>query len=97
MAQVGQKIFHMIICFRCPFISTNPLLAAMSFFFVFLVFLLLNLVRSFSPKPQNVEIKFLCKVVVQQTQFCVPKFFWTLPQYTLQNEAPKIHFLNTLN
>ena len=45
----GKKYFTWLCVLRYPFIPTNPLLAAMRFFF-FVIF-----VRS-SPKPQNIEI-----------------------------------------
>ena len=31
------------------------------------------------PKPQHIEIKFLCKVAKLQTQFCLRKFFGATP------------------
>ena len=49
-------------------------------FFSFFFFLLF--VRSSSPKPQNTEIQFLCKVVELQTQFFLPKFFGATPPGT---------------
>ena len=62
------------IAFFFPFIS----------FFSFLIF-----VRSSSPKPQHIEIYFLCKVVELQLQFFLPKFFGATPPGTPQNGAPK--------
>ena len=67
----GKKYFSWLYVLRYPFIPTNPLSAAMrffsyffpfffpffSFFFPFFsFFFFLNLVRSSSPKPQNIEI-----------------------------------------
>ena len=49
----GKKYFIWLYVLRYPFIPTNPLLAAMSFFFIFFF---LIFVRSSSPKPQNTEI-----------------------------------------
>ena len=49
----GKKYSIWLYVLRYPFIPTNPLLAAMSFFFPFFFFLIF--VRS-SPKPQNIEI-----------------------------------------
>ena len=44
------------------------------FFFFFLIF-----VRSSSPKPQHIEIYFLCKVGELQMQFFLPKFLGATP------------------
>ena len=67
-----KQYFTRLYVLRYPFISTNPLLTTLKFFscslffFFFSFFFFLNLVRS-SPKPQNIEILFLCKVVELQT------------------------------
>ena len=59
-AEVRQICFTRLDVLKYPFIPTNPLLAAMRFFCLFLLFFpfffFLNLVRSSSPKPQNMEI-----------------------------------------
>ena len=53
----------------------------------------LNLIHSSSPKPQNIEIKFFCKVVQLQTQFCLLKYFGATLLETPQNRTPKLNFL----
>ena len=63
---------------RYPFIPTNPLLAATRFFSFFFLFFFLNFVRSYSPKPQNMEFNFCVKLFELQTQFFLPKFFGKL-------------------
>ena len=90
----GKKYFIWLYVSRCPFIPINPLFAAMrfifSFFFFsfFFCFFFLIFVRS-SPKPQNMEIYFLCKVVELQMQFFLPKFFGATPPRTPPKWVPK--------
>ena len=64
----GEKYFIWLYVSRYPFIPTNPLLAAMRFIYLFFpfffpffflffsFFFFLIFVRSFSPKPQHIEI-----------------------------------------
>ena len=56
----GKKYFIGLYVLRYPFIPTNLLLVAMRFislfFPFFFFFFFLNFVRSYSPKPQNMEI-----------------------------------------
>ena len=52
----GKKYFIWLYVLRYPFIPTNLLLAAMSFFSFFSLFFFLIFVRFSSPKPQNIEI-----------------------------------------
>ena len=97
----GKKYFSWLYVLRYPFIPTNPLSAAMrffsyffpffSFFFPFFsFFFFLNLVRSSSPKPQHIEILFLCEVVEVHTQLCLLKFFLgQLPRETPPKWGPK--------
>ena len=68
------KLFHLVNVIRNLFTPTYPLLSAITFFLCSL-----NLVRSFSLKPQNIEIYFLSKVIELQTQFCLPKYFEATP------------------
>ena len=77
----------MVICLKIRFHPNQPTFGRdeVFFFFVFV-----NFVRSFSPKPQNMEIQFLCKVVELQTQFFLPKFFWA----TSPEPPQKINFFN---
>ena len=82
----GKKYFIRLYVSRYPFIPTNRLLAAMRFISFFFLFFFLNFVRSSSPKPQHIEIWFLCKVVEPQMQLFLPKFFGATP--------PKINFLS---
>ena len=87
-----KKYFIGLYVLRYPFIPTNLLLAAMrfiSFFFLFFRFFFLIFVRSSSPKPQNMEIKFLCKVVELQMQLFLPKLFGATPPRTPPKWAPK--------
>ena len=96
----SKKYFIWLYVLRYPFIPTKPLLAAMRFFFPFLFlfcfffsfFFFLIFVRSSSPKPQNIEIQFLCKVVELQMQFFLPKVFRATPPEPPQNGAPKKQF-----
>ena len=63
-AQVRQKIFHRVVCFKIPFHLNQPTFGRdevcffffpfFSFFFSFFFFLML--IRSSSPKPQHIEI-----------------------------------------
>ena len=106
----GKKYFIWLYVSRYPFIPTNPLLAAMrliSFFFPFFFFyffffpffsffFFLIFVRSSSPKPQIIEIQFLCKVVELQMQFFLPKLFGATPPGALQIGAPKNQFFERL-
>ena len=46
-----------------------------------------------SPKPQQIEIYFLCKVVKLQMQFRLPKVFGDTPPETPLYEARKINFV----
>ena len=76
------------------------------FFFLFFLFFLLSFfflffflifVRSSSPKPQHIEIKFLCKVVELQTKIFLPKFFLLqLHREPPENGAPKNPFFEWL-
>ena len=50
--------------------------------FFFFFFFILYLARSSSPKLQNIDILFLCKVGEQQTQFCLPNFLGATPPVT---------------
>ena len=97
----GKKYFIWLYISRYPFISNNPLLAAMrfiSFFFLFFsCFFFVNFVRSSSPKPQHIEIYLLCQVVELQMQFFLRKFFGATPPRTPQNGPPKMNFLNGLS
>ena len=52
----GKKSFIWLYVSRYPFITTNPLLAAMRFISFFSFFFFLIFVRSSSPKPQHIEI-----------------------------------------
>ena len=86
----GKKYFIGLYVSRYPFIPTNPLLAVMRlisffflFFFLFSFFFFLIFVRSSSPKPQHIEIYFLCKVVELQMQFFLPKLFGATPPGTI--------------
>ena len=92
----GKKYFIWLYVLRYPFIPTNPLLAAMRFisFFSFLFlffsfFIFLIFVRSSSPKSQNIEIQFLCKVVELQTQLFLPKLFGATPPGTPPKWGPQ--------
>ena len=88
--EYGKIYFTWLYVLRHPFIPTNPLLAAMSFFFPFFsFFFFLNFVRSSSPKPQHIEIQFLCKVVELQTPFFLPKFLGQLHREPPQKWGPK--------
>ena len=65
------------------------------FFLFFSFFFFLNLVRSSSPKPQNIEISFLCEVVEVHTQLCLLKCFWgNSPGNPPKMGPQKINFLN---
>ena len=86
----SKKYFIWLYVLRYPFIPTNPLLAAMrfiSFFFFFLIFVCYS-----SPKPQNMEIYFLCKVVELQMQLFLLKFFGATPPGTPPKWGPKNQF-----
>ena len=87
----GKKYFTRLYVLRYSFIPTNPLLAAKRFF-LFFFFFFLNLVRSSFPKPQNIEIEFLWKVVELQTRFCLQKIFWKTPPRTPKMGAKKSIF-----
>ena len=52
-AQVRQKIFRMVVCLKIPFHPNQPTFGRdeVYFFLFFLIF-----VRSFSPKPHDIEI-----------------------------------------
>ena len=67
----------------------------MRFFLFFSSFSYLNLVRFFSPKPQNIEIEFLRKVVELQTQFFLPKFFGPTPLETPLKTVPQKSIFRT--
>ena len=94
--EYGKKYFTWLYVLKYPFIPTNPLLAAMSFFFHF-SFFFLNLVCSFSPKPQNIEIYVLCKVIELQTLFFHPKLFGATTQKPPEMGSQKINFFNGLS
>ena len=89
------KCFSRLYVLSYLFMAINSLLAAMKFFsyffFVFLFFFL-YFVRSFSPKSQNIEIYFFCKVVQLLTQFCLPKYFGATPLGTLPKSGLKTEF-----
>ena len=84
----GKKYFIGLYVSRYSFIPTNPLLAAMRFISFFCFFSFQIFVCS-SPKPQHIEIYFLCKVVELQTQFFLPKFFGATPPGTPPKWGPK--------
>ena len=91
--EYGKIYFTWLYVLRHPFIPTNPLVTAMSFFFLFFFFFLPKFVRSSSPKPQHIEIQFLCKVVELQTPFFLPKVFGATPPGTPPKMRPqKINF-----
>ena len=93
----GKKYFLWLYVLRYTFIPTNPLLAAMRFcFFFFSFFFFLIFVHSSSPKPQNIEIYFLCRVAEVQTQLFLPKFFGATPPGIPQNGATKNQFFEGL-
>ena len=54
-------------CLTIPFHSYQATFGRDEVIFLFFLFVFLNLLRS-SPKPQNIEIQFLCKVVKLQTR-----------------------------
>ena len=89
----GKKYFTRIL--KHPFIPTSPLLGAIKFFFFF-SFFFPNLVHLSSPKPQHIKIEFLCKVVVLQTQFGLPKFFWVTLPGTPSKWGPKNQFFERI-
>ena len=93
MAQVWQKIYHLIIGLKIPLHPHQPTFGRDEIYYFFSLSFL-NL-RS-SPHPQNLEINFLCKVVELQTQFCLPKIFLVTPPGTPQNEPPKNQFFKQL-
>ena len=89
----------MVVCLKIPFHPNQPtfgrdevyfFFSFFPFFSLFSFFFFLIFVRSSSPKPQNIEIEFLCEVVELQTRFFLPKRFGATTPITLQ----KIHFLN---
>ena len=97
-AQVRQKIFHMFVCLEIPFHPNQPTFGLDEIFFLsfclfFPLFFFLIFVRS-SPKPQNIKIYFLCKVVDLQTQFFLLKLFGATPPGTPKMGPQKINFLN---
>ena len=101
----SKKYFIWLYVLRYPFIPTKPLLVATRFFFpvlflfcsFFSFFFFLNFVRSSSPKPQNIEIQFLCKVVELQMQFFLPKVFRATPPGPPKMGPQKNNFLYGLS
>ena len=93
MANVRQKIFHMVIYLKIPFhLCTNPLLAAMGFFFFSLLswyaFLLLN--------QKTSKSNFCVKLLSCKRNFVSQNFFGPLPQELHQNWVPRYQFFEWL-
>ena len=80
----------MDICLKIPFHPNQATFGRdQVYFFFFPFFFFLIFVHSSSPKPQHIEIYFLCKVVELQTQVFLPKFFGATPPGTPQKWGPK--------
>ena len=82
MSQDTLSIFH----------PNQPIFGRDEVYFFFFLFFFLIFVRSSSPKPQHIEIYFLCKVVELQMQVFLPKFFGATPPGT----PPKNQFFERL-
>ena len=89
----------MVVCLKIPFYPNQPtfgrdevFLFLFPFLIFFFLFFFLIFVRSSSPKPQNIEILFLCKVVELQMQFFFPKIFVATPLGTPSKWAQKSVF-----
>ena len=91
-AQVRQKIFHLVVCLRYPFIPTNSLLTAMSFF----PFFSSEILYAVLLKQKTLKSKFCVKLLSCKRNFVSWKFFGPLPQEHLQNGAPKNQFFKRL-
>ena len=87
-----NKCFLWLYVLRYPFIPTNPLLAAKSFFFLFFF---LNFVRS-SPKPQNSKFNFCVKLLSCKRNYFSRIFLGQLYRGLPQNGAPKNQFFERL-
>ena len=95
-----KKYITRLYVLRYPFIPTNPLSDAMSFFSFFLVFFsffflflfFLNFVRSSFPKPQTSKSNFCVKLLSYKRKFFLPKFFGAIPPGTPPKWDPKNQF-----
>ena len=85
----GKKYFIWLYVLRCPFIPTNPLLAAMSFFFFF--FLCAFLLNHKTSKSNFCVKLFSCK-----RNFFSRNFLGQLHRELPQNGAPKNQFFERL-
>ena len=73
----------MVICLKTLFHPYQPTFGSDEVFFF------LNHACS-SPKPENIKIQFLFKVIELQTLLCLPKFLGATSSGTPQNRSPKI-------